>query len=49
MQATLQSGVEQFTPGFQSGPMSFFFDEFPAAISVDAFCQMLGEAPAPRL
>ena len=32
----LQKIDEHFVPGFQSGPMPYFFEELPAALNLDA-------------
>jgi ectoine hydroxylase-related dioxygenase (phytanoyl-CoA dioxygenase family) len=36
LDAQLQTTEEQFTPGFQSGPMSYLFEEMPAHLSLEA-------------
>ena len=36
MDAMLQADTEQFIPGFQSGPMGYYFEESPHDIGVDA-------------
>ena len=33
----LQADEEQFVPGFQSGPMHYFFEEIPEGLDVDSF------------
>ncbi len=33
----LQAATEQYVPGFQSGPMPYFFEEMPEGLDVDGF------------
>eukprot|EP01052_Picozoa_sp_SAG31_P016677 SAG31_NODE_1113_length_9854_cov_2.770682_6_plen_422_part_00 len=42
-EAQLQAEAEQFVPGFQSGPMSFYFHELPSSITVNNFLKALEE------
>lgn len=37
LNATLQAETEHFVPGFQSGPMRYFFEQMPADFGVEAF------------
>lgn len=37
LDARLQSHEEQYTPGFQSGPMRYFFEEMPGDFDVEDF------------
>lgn len=37
LDARIQADAEQFVPGFQSGPMRYFFEEMPADFGVDEF------------
>jgi hypothetical protein len=35
----LQADTEQYVPGFQSGPMRYFFNEMPAGFGIEDFIQ----------
>lgn len=36
LDALLQSSEEQFVPGFQSGPMAYYFEEMPTGLDLDS-------------
>jgi ectoine hydroxylase-related dioxygenase (phytanoyl-CoA dioxygenase family) len=35
--ARIQSETEQYVPGFQSGPMSYYFNEMPEGLDIESF------------
>ena len=34
---SMQADGEQYVPGYQSGPMRYFFEDIPAELNVDDF------------
>ena len=42
LDARLQADTEQFVPGFQSGPMRYYFEETPDDVGVDALVSSWG-------
>ena len=33
----MQSDLKQYVPGFQSGPMAYYFEEMPSDVAMSAF------------